>query len=204
MLLNLPKDCVLFVIKILKQGQRKIASFSKLTTSCLIIQLKKLLQSWVILVSSDLFCWHIERVWGVSSTRSPLVFKYSEPFITYTFQCPKRAPLGVFKISFPLLPPKITGSLQDQRVVGTVTGFPEVLIVLERSKYFHSCRSGCWTFYCQWESCPSENIEVESTVKGIMWQGVLFTRVREQPEMISAAGTKQRQGLKVNFLYYFG
>ena len=56
MLLNLPKDCVLFVIKILKRGQRKIASFSKLTTSCLIIQLKKLLQSWVILVSSDLFC----------------------------------------------------------------------------------------------------------------------------------------------------
>ena len=80
---------------------------------------------------------------GSISTRSPLVFKYSETFITYTFQCPKRAPLGVFKISFPLLPPKITGSLQDQRVVGTVTGFPEVLIVLERSKYFHSCRSGC-------------------------------------------------------------
>lgn len=82
--------------------------------------------------------------------------------------------------------------------------FPQVLIVLERSKYFHSCRSGCWTFYCQWESCPSENIEVEPTVKGIRWQGVLFTRVREQPKMISAAGTKQRRGLKVNFLFYSG
>ena len=175
-----------------------------MTTSCLIIQLKKPVRSWVILLSSDLLCWHTERVWGVSGTRSPLVFKYSEPFITYTFQCPKRPPLGVFKISFPLLPPKITGSLQDQRVAGTVTAFPEVLIVLERSKYFHSCGSGCWTFYCQWESCPGENIEVESTVRGIRWQGVLFTRVREQPEMISAAGTKQRERLKVNFLYYVG
>lgn len=103
---------------------------------------------------------------GASSTFYPAL---SEHFITYAFQCPKRVPLalGMFlKVSFPLLSSKITGSLQACEWLALWHVSPKVLIVLRRIKYFHSCWSWCWIFYCQWKSCPSENIKVELDLKG--------------------------------------
>ena len=106
MLLNLPKDCVLFVIKILKQGQKKVASFSKLTTSCLIIQLKKLLRSWVIFLSSDLFCWHIERVGGVSAPVHPLSLSIVSLLSLTPFSVQRERHVGFLKYHFLYYLPK--------------------------------------------------------------------------------------------------
>lgn len=121
----------------------------------------------------------MERVWGASSTGShphPLLFKYGDHFYHLHLSIPREGATWVFKISFPLLRPKITGSLQDLWVVGPVTCFPQVLIVMERSKYFHSCRSGCWTFLLsvrimsQWKYTSGTDRQRDKVTGSIVYQ----------------------------------